>query len=178
MEVGTIADKIGAHGDEHVNVLEPAAISVEQDLHELRRFVARFGLLDACPALAEAGKPEAEQLLELIDDQQQMPASETSRLLERALEAETRLPQAIIDPSGEPSQIFGAVTRRETSKRPGEALDRRAARPHVPENPLGTVWISGLLVEQAAKAGQHKRRFAAAGTSDHGGEPSVLDQPI
>ena len=72
---------------------DPAAIGVEQDLHELGRFVARARFLDAGAALAEAGEAEAEQFLELIDDQHKRSAAQPARLVERALEAEARLAQ-------------------------------------------------------------------------------------
>jgi hypothetical protein len=98
VEIGAVADEIRAHGDQHAHVLKTPAVGVEQDLHELSRLVARFGLLYRRPAQAEAGKAEAEQFLELIDDQKQRPAPETARLLERALEAEAGPAQAILDP--------------------------------------------------------------------------------
>ena len=41
VEIGAIADEIRAHGDEHAHVLEASSVGVEQDLHELGRFVAR-----------------------------------------------------------------------------------------------------------------------------------------
>src|SRR5215472_10006928 len=67
---------------------------------------------------------------------------------------------------------------REAGDRPREALDRRPARLHVEANPSGTALVLGLFVEQTAKAGEHERRFTAAGTADDGDEPSILNQPI
>ena len=75
MEIGAVADEVRAHGDEHAHVLEAAAVGVEQDLHELGRFVPLARFLDAAAAVAEAGEAEAEQFLELIDDQEKRSAA-------------------------------------------------------------------------------------------------------
>src|SRR6185503_5939516 len=88
VETGAIADEVRAHGDEHTHVLEAAAVGVQKDLYELSRFVPPPRFLDAAAAVAEAGEAEAEQFLELIDDQDQRSAAEAPRLNERAVEAE------------------------------------------------------------------------------------------
>src|SRR5580704_14724292 len=97
VEIGAIANEIRAHGDEHAHVLDAAAIGVEKDLHELRRFVPPSRFLDAAAAVAEAGKTEAEQFLELIDDQDERSTAEATGFRERALEAEARLTQGPFD---------------------------------------------------------------------------------
>ena len=81
MEIGALADEIRAHRDQHVHLFEAATVDVEQDLHELGRFVAGAGLLDFGLTDAEPDQPEPEQFLELVDDQEQGPVAETARLV-------------------------------------------------------------------------------------------------
>ena len=107
---------------EHAHVFDAAAVGVEQDLHELGRFVARARFLDPGAALAKAGEAEAEQFLELIDDQQQAICPKAARFVKRAFEAETRLAQAIFDPVAAPAPTSSAaVVLGETRKRLGQA---------------------------------------------------------
>ena len=94
---------------------DTAAVGVEQDLHELGRFVSPSRFLDAAAAVAEAGKAEAEQFLELIDDQDERSAAQAARFGERALEAEARLSQRPFDTVTSSRCLVRTVLRRTVS---------------------------------------------------------------
>ena len=178
MEIGAVADEIRAHGDEHAHVLDAAAVGVEQDLHELGRFVPPSRFLDAAAAVAEASEAEAEQFLELIDDQDERSAAQAARFGERALEAEARLAQRPFDAVTSSRCLVRAVLRRQFRQGAREARDRSAAGPHVEKRPARPACVGGLIGEQALKPRKHERRLAAAGTADHRDEAAILDEPV
>jgi hypothetical protein len=97
VEIGAIADEVRAHGDEHAQVFDTTAVGVEQDLHELSRFVPPSRFLDAAAVVANASQTEAEQFLELIDDRNERSAAQAAGFGKRAVEAEARLSQCPFD---------------------------------------------------------------------------------
>src|ERR1700749_4553112 len=135
MEIGAIADEIRAHGDEHVHVLNAAAVGVEQDLHELSGLVPPSRFFDAAATVAEASKAESEQFLELIDDQEKRSAAQAARFFQRAVEAETRLAQGPFYAIAPARHLVWTVLRRQLRQGAGKARDRRAAGPHVEKGP-------------------------------------------
>ncbi len=84
VEKRAIADEVRTHGDQHAHVFDSTAVGVQQDLHELGRFVARARFLDAGAPLAKAREAETEQFLELIDDQNKRSVAEAAGFGERA----------------------------------------------------------------------------------------------
>ena len=178
MKIGAIADEVRAHGDEHAHVLDTAAVGVEQDLHELGRFVPPSRFLDAAAPVAEAGEAKAEQFLELIDNQNERSAAKAAGFDKRAVETEARLAQRPFDAVAPSRRLVRLVLGGEFRQGARKARDRGAARPHVEKRPARSACVGGLIGEQALKCRKHQRRLAAARPTDHGDEATVLNKPI
>jgi hypothetical protein len=160
-KLGAIPQKVGAHGQHHVNRGCPAAGRLQQQVDKGR------GLL------APAHTLKAEQLLKLVHHQQQVLIGRQPLLLHHVDQPQPTAAQAGGQQRLADGRLFGVDLHFHRSQRLrgqqglGQSLDGLAAGPHGGDAPAGAGPAPNAAVQGGQQPGPHQRRFAAAGDADH-----------
>src|SRR5215475_14278546 len=97
MKARAIADEIGAHRDQDVDLRFLAAARFEEKLYELRGFLAPSRLLGRIAVGGAVDAAEAEQLLELVDQDEDRVIFHVVEIGDRLHQSEARMAERIGD---------------------------------------------------------------------------------
>ena len=157
LKSGTIADEIRPHGQEQMYVMRLRPAGFEKKLDEFCGLFARLRFLPEVGLLAHAGIRVAEQLLELIHDEQQRNLFEMLDMAQRFGNTEARAFQ--LEPDALPPRFgnVGIIVLGQACQDFRERAQRCIARMHLCRKPRAAAGVPALLLEQWKQARAYQR---------------------
>src|SRR5262245_56409871 len=182
MKARAIADEIGAHRDQDVDLRLSAAARFEEKLYELRGFLTPARLLSRIAVGGALDAAKADQLLKLVDQDEDRTTFHVVEVGDRLDQSEARMAERIGDALAA-CRVDGALVLvtahwRRAGERVGQAADRAVARAQLEAFPVPAAGLDSFLMQEWQQAGAHQGRLAAAGCSHHRDEAAAIEQAV